>query len=110
MAANQAVNQVQYEIKEKRRGLPGYDPCDVQYDYIYPFLVHNMNYATKNADGDSTIDETSGEFSGYSGDAGWRLLNKQRSKGDTICSCVPILVLALSNQYCLKRLSKHNCN
>jgi hypothetical protein len=38
-------------IKEKRRGLPGYNPC-VKYDYMYCCLVHNMNYATKYADGD----------------------------------------------------------
>ena len=83
-------------IKEKRRGLPGYDPC-VKYDYIYCCLDHNTNYTTKYADGDNTIDEMTWVFLGYSGDAGWRLLNKPKSKGDTSCSCVLILVLAPSN-------------
>jgi hypothetical protein len=84
-------------IKEKsRRGLPGYNPC-VKYDYIYCHLVHNMNYATKYADGDNTIDETTWGFWGYLGNAGWRLLDKPKSKGDTSCSSVPILVLAPPN-------------
>jgi hypothetical protein len=48
-------------IKEKRRGLPGYDPC-VKYNYIYYCLVHNMNYATKYADGDNTINEMTWVF------------------------------------------------
>jgi hypothetical protein len=96
-------------VEEKRRGLPATIP-GVKYDYIYCYLVHNMNYATKYADGDYTMDETIWFFLGYSGDAGWRLLNMPKSKGDTSCSFVPILVLAPSNQYPLNMWSKHNCN
>ncbi len=77
-------------IKEKRRGLPGYTPC-VKYDYIYCCLVHIIDYTTKYADRNSKIDETTWGFSGYSGDAGWRLLNKPKSKGDMSCSFVSAL-------------------
>jgi len=69
-------------IEEKKRGTVGYDPC-VKYDYIYCCLIHNMNYVTQNADLDITIDETTWGFSGYSGDAGGRLMNKPVSKGES---------------------------
>ncbi len=72
-------------MEEKKRGEDGYNPC-VKYDYIYRCLVHNMNYVTERADLDSKIDETNWGFSGYSGNAGWRLLNKPKSKGD-VMSC-----------------------
>jgi hypothetical protein len=73
-------------MEKKKRGEDGYDPC-VKYDYyIYRCLVHNMNYVTERANLDSTIDETTWVFSGYSGDAGWRLLNKPKCKGDVV-SC-----------------------
>jgi hypothetical protein len=75
-------------IEEKKRGEAGYDPC-VKYDYIYRCLVHNMNYLTEFADLDGTIDETTWGFSGFSGDAGGRLMNKPKSKGDVV--------------YCLKK-------
>ena len=70
-------------IEEKKRGEAGYDPC-VKYDYIYRCLVHNMNYLTEFADLDGTIDETTWGFSGFSGDAGGRLMNKPKSKGDVV--------------------------
>ena len=69
-------------IEEKKRGQDGYDPC-VKYNYIYQCLVHNMNYVTKRADADCTIDETTWGFTGYSGDAGGRLMNKPKCKGIT---------------------------
>jgi hypothetical protein len=48
-----------------------------------------MNYLTEFADLDGTIDETTWGFSGFSGDAGGRLMNKPKSKGDVV--------------YCLKK-------
>ncbi len=69
-------------IKEKRRGEAGYDPC-AKYDYIWKCLIHNMNYVTDRADLDCTIDETTWGFSGYSGEAGGRLVNKPVSKGES---------------------------
>ena len=46
-----------------------------------------MNYLTEFADLDGTIDETTWGFSGFSGDAGGRLMNKPKSKGDVV-SCL----------------------
>ena len=69
-------------LLETQKGMPGYDPC-VKYDYIWRCLVHNMNYVTARADLDCTIDETTWGFSGYSGEAGGRLMNKPVSKGKT---------------------------
>lgn len=85
-------------MEEKKRGDVGYDPC-VKYDYIYRCLVHNMNYVTEFADLDNTIDETTWGFSGYSGDAGWRLMNKPKSKGD-VMSCLNKCLLHVS--FCLR--------
>lgn len=85
-------------IEEKKRGEAGYDPC-VKYDYIYRCLVHNMNYVTELADLDSTIDETTWGFSGFSGDAGGRLMNKPKSKGD-VMSCLNKCLLDIS--FCLR--------
>jgi hypothetical protein len=70
-------------MEERKSGEDGYDPC-IKYDYIYHCLVHNMNYATEHTDLDGTIDETTWGFSGYSGDAGGRLMNKPQSKGDVM--------------------------
>jgi hypothetical protein len=68
-------------IKEVPRGHAGYDPC-VKYDYVWKCLIHNMNYVTASADLDCTIDETTWGFSGYSAEAGGRLMNKPVSKGE----------------------------
>jgi hypothetical protein len=76
-------------IEEKKRGKDGYNPC-VKYDYIYRCLVHNMNYATKHANLDCTIDKTTWGFSGYSRDAGRRLMNKLKSKGNVDSSFICI--------------------
>ncbi len=43
--------------------------------------MHNMNYVTAQADLDCSIDGTTWGFSGYSGKAGGRLMNKPVSKG-----------------------------
>jgi hypothetical protein len=99
-------------IKKKKRGEAGYDPC-VKYDYIYRCLVHNMNYVTERADLDSTIDETTWGFSGFSGDAGWRLMNKPKSKGDVVScfnKCLLDISFFLRLTYCAKRRSKHDCH
>ena len=72
-------------IEERKKGEVGYDPC-IKYDYIYRCLTHNMNYVTERADLDCTIDETTWGFSGYSGEAGGRLMNKPVSKGENDAS------------------------
>ena len=69
----------------KKKGDEGYDPCS-KYDFIYKVLVHNMNYVTKTADLDATIDESTWGFGGYSGECGWRLINKPVSRGQLICN------------------------
>ena len=53
----------------KKRGDDGYDPC-TKYDLIYKVLIHNMNYVTKNADLNTTIDKSMWGFGGYSGECG----------------------------------------
>jgi len=68
-------------LMETKRGSIGYDPC-AKYDYIWKCLIHNMNYVTDEADLDCTIDETTWGFSGYSAEAGGRLINKPVSKGE----------------------------
>jgi hypothetical protein len=93
-------------IEEKKRGKAGYDPC-VKYDYIYRCLVHNMNYVTEIANLDGTIDETTWGFSGFSGDAGGRLMNKPKSKGDVVyClnKCLLYFILPASNLLCKKEV------
>jgi hypothetical protein len=42
-----------------------------------------MNYVMGRADLDCTIDKTTWGFSGYSGEAGGRLMNKPVSKGES---------------------------
>ncbi len=85
-------------MEEKKRGEAGYDPC-VKYDYIYRCLVHNMNYVTEHAGLGGTMDETTWGFSGFSGDAGGRLMNKPKSKGDAV-SCFNKSLLGIS--FCLR--------
>ena len=67
-------------IEESKKGSPAYDPR-AKYDYIYCCLTHNMNYVTKEANADATINKTTWGFCGYSGEAGGRLMNKPQSKG-----------------------------
>ena len=98
-------------IEEKKRGQDGYDPC-VKYDYIYRCLVHNMNYVTKRADADITIDETTWGFTGYSGDAGGRLMNKPKCKGNTyhFIWCLSFIVhLTCIRPIVQHRWSKRDC-
>jgi hypothetical protein len=98
-------------IEEKKRGQDGYDPC-VKYDYIYRCLVHNMNYVTKRADADITIDETTWGFTGYSGDAGGRLMNKPKCKGNTyhFIWCLSFIVhLTCIRPIVQPRWSKRDC-
>lgn len=68
-------------IIEKKQGNVGYNPC-AKYEYIFCCLVHNMSYVTDKADLDCTIDKTKWGFSGYSTEAGGRLMNKPVSKGN----------------------------
>ena len=56
-------------FEEKTKCETDYDPC-AKYDYIFKCLVHNMNYCTKKADLDITIDESTWGFAGYCGEAG----------------------------------------
>lgn len=83
-------------LMEKRRGSIGYDPC-AKYDYIWKCLIHNMNYVTKKADLDCTVDETTWGFSGYSGEAGGRLINKPVSKGECMCLLPLLFLLSLAS-------------
>lgn len=69
----------------KKKGDDGYDPCR-KYDFIYKVLIHNMNYVSKLADADATVDESTWGFGGYSGDCGQRLKNKPVSRGKCIVS------------------------
>ena len=65
---------------EKPRTSVDFDPCN-KYDLIFKVLCHNMNYCTRDADLDVAVDESTWGFAGYSGEAGWRLMNKPVSKG-----------------------------
>ena len=67
-------------LQDKRKGEIGYDPC-TKYDLVYKALIHNMNYVTKTADLDGTIDESTWGFGGFMGDCGSRLINKPVSRG-----------------------------
>jgi len=67
-------------MESKKKGDDGYDPC-AKYDLIYKVLIHNMNYVTRRADLDATIDESTWGFGGFAGDCGRRLLNKPVSRG-----------------------------
>ena len=67
-------------LQDKRKGEIGYDPC-TKYDLVYKALIHNMNYVTKTADLDGTIDESTWGFGGYMADCGGRLINKPVSRG-----------------------------
>jgi len=67
-------------LQDKTKGDAGYDPC-TKYDLVYKALVHNMNYVTKWADLDVTVDESTWGFGGYMGDCGARLINKPVSRG-----------------------------
>jgi len=40
-------------------------------------MVHNMNYVTKRADSDGTMDESSWGFGGYMAECGGRIINKK---------------------------------
>ena len=68
----------------KKKGDDGYDPCS-KYNFIYKVLVHNMIYATKRADLDATIDESTWGFGGHSGECGGQLINKPVSRGQLSC-------------------------
>jgi len=74
-----------------KRGQPNYDPT-YKYDYIFKVLVHNVNFLTKKAEIDATIDETS--FSTSSpGEAGagvtFRVMGKPgvSKGGQTVLVC-----------------------
>ena len=41
-----------------------------------------MNYVTGKSEEDCGVDESTWGFSGFCGDAGWRLKNKPKSKGE----------------------------
>ncbi len=68
-------------LMDAKKGDAGYDPCS-KYDFIYKVLIHNMNYVTKFADLDATIDESTWGFGGFSGECGGRLINKPVSRGE----------------------------
>ena len=75
-----SVFKLNDNVASPKRGMEGYDPAS-KYDHIYKTMCHNMNYVTDKADLDCGIDESTWGFSGYCGDAGWRLKNKPKAKG-----------------------------
>ena len=86
----------------KHKGDVGFDPC-TKYDLVFKALVHNMNYVTKTADLDATIDESTWGFGGYMADCGGRLINKPVSRGKFIHHLIVMVVIInlqySSNQY-----------
>ena len=75
-------------------GMPGYNPC-ARYDVIYKCLVVNMNYLTKKADEDGTMDETTWGFSGFGTEATYRMQGKKKDKGGqtTLLSTLIVVIL-----------------
>ena len=67
-------------LAEPKRGMPNYNPCS-KYDYAYKVLVHIMNYVSRRADMDGTIDESAWGFGGYMGECGGRLIGKKVPQG-----------------------------
>ena len=63
--------------------MDGYDPSS-KYDHIFLAVTHNMNYVPKNVDLNGVIDESTWGFSRFCGDAGWRLKNKPKDKGQCL--------------------------
>ena len=51
-----------------------------QYDYAYKVLLHNMNYVTRRAGMDGTINESTWGFGGYMGECGGNLMEKKYQK------------------------------
>ena len=70
-----------------------------------------MNYVTAKADLDCTVDETTWGFSGYSGDAGGRLMNKPVSKGKSQSDATNMSIRALVELICIcARWSNNHIN
>jgi hypothetical protein len=67
-------------LAEPKRGMVNYNPCS-RYDYVYKTMVHNMNYATRRADSDGTMDESSWRFGGYIAECRGCLIEKKVPKG-----------------------------
>ncbi len=61
-------------------GMEGYDPC-TRYDFIYKCFIVNMNYLTKKANEDGTINKTMWGFSGYGMEATYWMQGKKKDKG-----------------------------
>ena len=76
----------------KHKGDAGFDPC-TKYDLVFKALVHNMNYVTKTADLDATIDESTWGFRGYMADCGGRLINKPVSRGEFIDHFIVMVII-----------------
>ncbi len=86
LEVNQAFLQLKNNLTDvKKKGDDGYDLCR-KYDFIYKVLICNMNYVSKVADTDATVDESTWGFGGYSGDCRQRLKNKTVSQGKYILS------------------------
>jgi hypothetical protein len=86
----------------KHKGDASFDPC-TKYDSVFKALVHNMNYVTKMADLDATIDKSTWGFGGYMADCGGRLINKPVLRGKFIHHLIVMVVIInlqySSNQY-----------
>jgi hypothetical protein len=70
-------------LAEPKRGMPNYNPYS-KHDYTYTVLLHNMNYVTRRADMDGTINESTWGFGGYLGECGGRLMGKRYQKEDRL--------------------------
>jgi hypothetical protein len=69
----------------------GYDPC-TKYDFIYKYLVTNMNYLMV-ADGDGMINETLWGFGGYRSEACTRLMESKSTKAVRQRSMISIIII-----------------
>ena len=67
---------------------------------IFKVLTHNMNYVTKTADLDPSMDESTWRFNGYMGEAGWRLINKPFPKGEMTNDYLNSIVRPSTTQLC----------
>ena len=85
---------------EPKRGTNDYNPCS-KYDMIFKVLVHNMNYVTKYADLDPSMDESTWGFGGYMGEAGWRLINKPFPKGEMTNDYLNSIMRTTTTQLCI---------
>ncbi len=67
-------------LAEPKRGMPNYNPCS-KYEYTNKVLLHNMNYITRRAVMDGTMNEATWGLGRYMGECGGHLMGKKVPKG-----------------------------